>query len=65
MSYTVEQVETLRSAIARGARTLKQNGEEVTYESMAEMRKQLAIMERSLGLSQRVTHFQPGYNRGI
>ena len=65
LSYTVEQVTALREAVARGVTRVRMNGEEVQYSSLAEMRKQLAIMERAVEGQDRVTHFQPGYCRGI
>ena len=65
MSYTTEEIAALKANLARGVRTAKINGEEVTFATMAEMRKQLAIMEREAGGLVRVTHFNPGYNRGL
>jgi len=65
MSYTAEDIAALKANLARGIRTAKLNGEEVTFASMAEMRQQLAIMEREVNGAQRVTHFQPRYDRGL
>lgn len=65
MSYTANDIAALKANLARGIKTAKLNGEEVTFASMGEMRQQLAIMEREFSGTVRVTHFQPGYNRGL
>jgi hypothetical protein len=65
LSYSTEEIAALKANLARGVKTARLNGEEVTFASMAEMRKQLAIMEREVSGSTRVTHFQPGYCRGL
>ncbi len=48
MAYSQAEVDALRSALARGATHYKLNGEEVTYASLAEMRRQLREMEAEL-----------------
>lgn len=67
MAFTQADADTLRRAIASGARTLKLNGEEVTYGSLAELRAALAMVEADLaGVSQsalRVTY--PKTSRGL
>jgi hypothetical protein len=53
MAFTQADADTLRRAIATGARTLKMNGEEVTYGSLAELRAALAMVVAELaGTSQ-------------
>ena len=65
MSYTAEQIIEAEANLARMVRTAKINGEEVTFETIAERRKQIAIMKRDVYGQVRVTHFNPGYNRGL
>ncbi len=48
MAYSQDQVDALRAALARGATRYKLNGEEVTFASLGEMRRQLREMEAEL-----------------
>ena len=48
MSYTPEQRDALKLAIARGVTKLRVGNEEVNYRSLAEMRGILADMEAEL-----------------
>ncbi|NVK57318.1 MAG: hypothetical protein HWE26_17075 [Alteromonadaceae bacterium] len=48
MAYSQDQVDALRAALARGATRYKLNGEEVTFASLAEMRRQLRDMETEI-----------------
>ncbi|MBT9386965.1 hypothetical protein KM176_24205 [Pseudooceanicola sp. CBS1P-1] len=48
MAYSQTQVDALRAALARGATSYKLNGEEVTYASLVEMRRQLREMEAEI-----------------
>ena len=48
MAFTLADADTLRRAIASGARTLKLNGEEVTYGSLAELKAALSMVEGEL-----------------
>ncbi len=45
MAWTQTDIDKLKQAIGRGARSLELNGEKVTYGSLSEMRKTLAMME--------------------
>ncbi len=45
MAWTQGDIDGLKAAIARGARRVRINGEEVEYASMAEMMRALARME--------------------
>lgn len=64
MSFTDDQIASLRAAIATGALTVRNaNGETVTYRSLAEMREILAIMERQAGPG--ATHINPVFDRGL
>jgi hypothetical protein len=53
MAYTQTQIDALRNAIAIGATKVRQNGEEVTYRSLAEMKAILADMEASVASTAR------------
>lgn len=48
MAFTQTDADTLRRAIASGVRTVKLNGEEVTYGSLAELKAALAMIEGEL-----------------
>ena len=45
MAWTQTEIDALKAAIGRGAKTLRLNGEEVTYGSISEMLRVLGIME--------------------
>ena len=47
--FTVEQLQKLKAAYASGVLRYRYGETEVTYQSMAEMRKAIADMERQLG----------------
>ena len=64
MSYTQEQADALRAAIARGARKLRMNGEEVEYHSLAAMRSLLTEMERNLATVPATRQHYPIMSRG-
>ena len=67
MSYTQTQVNALKAAAARGVLSVTTDGNTVTYVSISEMRKQIAIMEREIAAqsSARVAHVNPIYSKGI
>ncbi len=48
MAFTQSDVDSLKSAIARGARRVRINGEEVEYASMAELMRALALVEQEV-----------------
>jgi phage terminase small subunit len=52
-SYTLEQVQALEAALAQGVQTVEYDNQRITYRSASEMRRQLAEMKRSLGLTPR------------
>lgn len=64
MSYTQEQIDALRVAIARGVRKVQINGEIVEYHTLAEMRTLLAEMERTLAPAAVTRRHYPVYTRG-
>lgn len=55
MAYTQAQVDDLEAAIARGALSFSystpQGERRVTYRSLEDMHRQLAIMQRALGIT--------------
>ena len=48
MSYTLSQVEALRAAIAEGVTSVSSGGRTVVYRSLADMTRQLRVMESEL-----------------
>lgn len=67
MAFTQTDADTLRRAIASGVRTVKLNGEEVTYGSLAELKAALAMIEGELaGVSRNVIGVTyPRTSRGL
>lgn len=63
MSYSQTDLDTLKAAISKGVTRVRMNGEEVQYRSLGEMLQTVSIIERSLGVA-RVSHYQPGFERG-
>lgn len=48
MAYSETDRSALKSAIARGVRRVKMNGEEVEYNSLSDMRAALRVIESEL-----------------
>jgi len=67
MAFTQDDADTLRRAIASGARTLKLNGEEVTYGSLAELKAALTMVEGELAgvLRNSIGVVYPRTSRGL
>lgn len=67
MAYTQAQIDALKSAAARGVTTVERNGEKVTYASLAEMRRQISIMEAELAVQNAgaVSVTYPTTSRGL
>lgn len=67
MAYTQQQVSDLEAAIARGATKLRLGDEEVTYASLADMRRLLASMKAELasGAAPSLTISTFKTNRGL
>lgn len=67
MAFTQTDVDALKAAMAKGVRRVRNsNGEEVLYNSFAEMRQALAMMEAEVAGSaapRRATGFYPKYQR--
>jgi len=49
MAWTQSDIDALKSAMARGVRRARINGEEVEYASLAEMKTVLTMMEAEVG----------------
>lgn len=65
MSWTQDDLDALRGAIAKGVTKLRNaQGEEVTYRSMDEMMRLRAEMERQLAPKASVRQHYPTYSRG-
>jgi len=64
MSYSQTDLDTLNSAIARGASKVRMGEEEVTFRSLDEMFRIRDQIERSLG-AVRLTHVNPIFDKGI
>lgn len=63
--YTQEQLAALKAAAAKGVTKLRAaNGEEVTYRSLEEMHRQIAIMERALAPQATVRQHYPTFSKG-
>lgn len=63
--FTLEQVETLRAAIASGVLSVRHGDTMTQYQSLSEMRKVLAEMETDLGLSTRIKRTRARFNRDV
>lgn len=48
MAYSQTDVDALKAAVAKGVTRLRMNGEEVQYGSLAQMRRQIRVMEDEL-----------------
>ena len=67
MAYTQDDANKLRAAIARGAKRLRMNGEEVEYRDLDEMRSVLREIEADLAGADRnaVSVIYPTTGRGL
>ncbi len=64
MAYTADDLAALQSAIARGAKSLRMNGEEVEFRSLAEMERIEAKIKQELGLVTARRVFNPTTDSG-
>lgn len=64
MSYTQEQADALRAAIARGVRKVQMGSEVVEYHSLADMRALLSEMDRALAATPPQRRHYPNVTRG-
>jgi hypothetical protein len=64
--YTQAQLDALREAAASGVRTVTVEGKTITYASVGEILRLIAIMERSLtAVDSRVTYYNPVFTKGV
>jgi hypothetical protein len=61
--YTHEQLAALKAAAAKGLRTVSYDGRSVTFDSLKELRAQIAVMERDLNPGRARVHY-PTFERG-
>ena len=64
-TYTMEQYERLKAAIAEGVQTVQYTDKRVEYRSLAEMRSILAEMERDLGLRETTNRRFGVFSKGL
>ena len=60
--YTQEQITALKTAAAKGLKTVSYDGQSVSYASLTEMRAQIDIMERALAPARSRVHY-PAFER--
>lgn len=67
MSYTADQLSSLREAYASGVLEVTySDGRRVRYQSMADMAQAIVQIERSLTpAAQRITHYNPVFDKGV
>lgn len=64
MAFTQADADRLRSAIAKGASSLRLNGEEVTFRTLAEMKETLRMIEAEIAGTP-VARFGVSYARTV
>jgi hypothetical protein len=63
--YTHEQLASLRTAAAKGVTKIRNAiGEEISYRSLDEMHRQIAVMERALAPQATVRQHYPTFSKG-
>jgi len=67
MAFTQADIDGLKGAIAKGVRSVQRNGEMVTYNSLAEMKEALRMMESEVAgpKAKAVKVFYPTTSRGL
>lgn len=64
-SFTIEMVEALRKAIAKGVKSVSYQDKTITYHSMDEMLRALRLMEQELGLKKKSSRLLAEADKGI
>lgn len=64
MSYTLEQYEALKAALAEGAKVVRWQDKWIEYRSFDEMKKILNDMERELNLSKKTVRCYGSFSKG-
>jgi len=65
--YTQTQIDALKAAAARGVTSVSHDGVTTSFASMAEMRRQISVMQRELDAgtaSQPARHVSPAFSKG-
>lgn len=62
--YTQEQLDDLRAMTAKGITTGTMAGESVTFRSLSDMFRLIAVIERALAPDATVRQHYPTYSRG-
>lgn len=65
MAYTQEQLDTLKDAIAQGAREVCYGDKRVAYQSLNDMLRIQKNMEDELGISSRPKPYHPIFQKGL
>ncbi|NEI52705.1 hypothetical protein GR217_34365 [Rhizobium leguminosarum] len=66
MAYTQAQIDSLKKAIASGVLIVRHGDEQITYRSLAEMRRVLADMEGEVNPTvQTARRTVAGFSRGL
>lgn len=63
MSYTHEQLATLKANVAQNVKSVAYDGRSVTYNSLDEGLRLIAIIERELNPARTRVHY-PAFSRG-
>jgi len=64
-SWTLADVEQLRSAIAQGVKRVEYQDKAVTYHSLDEMMRALRMMEEALGLKKKSARLFAEHDKGL
>jgi hypothetical protein len=64
MSFTAEDRDRLKAAIAKGATKMRMGNEEITFRSLAEMRETLAMIDAELSAAPATRRHYPAMTRG-
>ena len=64
MAYTAQHLAELKANIARGVTSLELNGEKVTFRSLDEMQRTVAMIERELAPMPVSGLMLPTFSRG-
>ena len=64
MAYTQNQIDTLKTAMAAGVLTVRHGESMTTFQSLPEMRKQLAVMEADVADTARPRRTVAAFSNG-
>ncbi len=63
--YTIEQLQALRDAVAKGVKRVSYEDKDVTFASIDEMLRVITLMERDLGITKRNGRLLAEYDKGL